>query len=179
MSYFNEAEFSWTIFEKNSIIKCNENPSSGNLVVPCERTDRQTDIKVLIVAFRNFTHAPKSRMFIVCKDSVRTLQMKKLLSVRKTTRKLQYYCENCREHIKCPFAYGTGSLVLRLVVHVLTVRQWKVNCRSQCFVINIHYRAWFLQNWICLYKRYKMPISWGKFNQNQSNGSRLKCTNSV
>jgi len=112
------------------------------------QTDRRTDIKVLIVAFRNFANAPSSRMLIVCKDSVRTLQRTKWLSVRKNTRKLQYYCEYCREHIKGPLAYGRVSLVLNLVVQVLTMRQWEVNCRSQCFVINIHYGAWFLQNWI-------------------------------
>jgi hypothetical protein len=53
------------IFEnkKNAqISKCQENPSSGNRVVPCGRTDRQTDMRKLwvIVAFRNIANASKS-----------------------------------------------------------------------------------------------------------------------
>jgi len=32
------------IFEKSSSIKFNENPSSGNRVVPCGRTDRHEEI---------------------------------------------------------------------------------------------------------------------------------------
>ena len=35
-------DFSGQIFKKSSNIKFNENPSSGNAVVPCEQTDRQT-----------------------------------------------------------------------------------------------------------------------------------------
>ena len=45
------------IFEKYSV-KFNENPSSGSRVIPCGRTDGQTDMKKLIVALRNFTNAP-------------------------------------------------------------------------------------------------------------------------
>jgi len=47
------------IFEKNSNIKTHENPSSGSPVVPCRRTDGQTDMTKLIVVFRNFANAPK------------------------------------------------------------------------------------------------------------------------
>ena len=36
-------DFSRQIFEKYSNIKFNENPSSGNRVDACGRTDRQTD----------------------------------------------------------------------------------------------------------------------------------------
>jgi hypothetical protein len=36
-------EFSRQIFEKSSNIKFHENPSSVSRVVPCGRTDRQTD----------------------------------------------------------------------------------------------------------------------------------------
>jgi len=43
-------------FEKYSNIKFRENPSSGSRVVPCGRTD----MTKLIVAFRNFTNAPKN-----------------------------------------------------------------------------------------------------------------------
>ena len=45
-------KFSWQIFEKYSNIKFHENPSSGSRVVPWGRTDRQTDMTKLIVAFR-------------------------------------------------------------------------------------------------------------------------------
>ena len=50
-------EFSRQIFEKYSNIKFHENPFIGSRVVPCGRTD----ITKLIVAFRNFTNAPKKR----------------------------------------------------------------------------------------------------------------------
>jgi len=48
------------IFEKNTHIKFHENSSSGNRVVPCERTDGPTDTTKLIIAFRNFAKAPKN-----------------------------------------------------------------------------------------------------------------------
>jgi len=57
--------FSWKlnfldIFSKKCTnIKFHENPSSGSRVVPCGRTDRRKDMTKLIVAFRNFTNAPK------------------------------------------------------------------------------------------------------------------------
>ena len=47
------------MFSKSTPMKCHENPSSGSRVVPCNRTDRQTDVTNLIVAFRNFATAPK------------------------------------------------------------------------------------------------------------------------
>jgi hypothetical protein len=52
-------EFSKQIFEKVSNIKFHQNPYSGSRVVPCRRTDGQTDME-LIVAFRNFANAPKN-----------------------------------------------------------------------------------------------------------------------
>jgi len=54
-----EVELSRHIFEKYSKIKFHENPSSGSRVIPYERTDRQTNITKLIVAFRNFAKAPE------------------------------------------------------------------------------------------------------------------------
>ena len=56
-------EFSRQILGKYSNIKFHENPSSGNSVVPCRRTDRQTDMTRLTVTFQNFANVPK-------KDSV-------------------------------------------------------------------------------------------------------------
>jgi len=51
-------EFLGQIFEKYSDIKFHENPTSGNGVVLCGwtdgRTDGETDMKKLILAFRNF-----------------------------------------------------------------------------------------------------------------------------
>ena len=40
-------------------MKFHDNPLSGSGVVPCGRTDGQTDISKLIVAFRNFGNAPE------------------------------------------------------------------------------------------------------------------------
>jgi hypothetical protein len=53
-------EFYRQVFEKSSNIKFNENSSSGNRVVPCGLTDRQTYMTKLIVAFRNFENTPKT-----------------------------------------------------------------------------------------------------------------------
>ena len=39
---FNEPRIFWTIFEKYSNAKFDENPSSGSRGVPCGRTDRHT-----------------------------------------------------------------------------------------------------------------------------------------
>jgi hypothetical protein len=59
-------EFSRQIFEKSSNIKFHQNPYIKSRVVPYERTDgrtdRQTDMTKLIVAFRNFAKAPKKRV---------------------------------------------------------------------------------------------------------------------
>jgi hypothetical protein len=47
-------------FLKNTTnINCYENPSIANQVIPCGRTDRQTDTKQ-IVTLRNVTNAPKT-----------------------------------------------------------------------------------------------------------------------
>jgi len=55
---FNEG--SGQIFEKYSNTKFHENPYSRSGVVHADgRTDGQTDMKKLIVAFHNFTNAPK------------------------------------------------------------------------------------------------------------------------
>ena len=59
-------EFSRQIFEKYSIIKFHENPPSESRVVPCRRTDTQTDgwpdtdITRLKIAFRNFAKASEN-----------------------------------------------------------------------------------------------------------------------
>jgi hypothetical protein len=58
---FNETYIFRHVFENYSNIKYHENLSSGSRVVPCGQTDRQTDVKKLIVAFRNFLNAPKNQ----------------------------------------------------------------------------------------------------------------------
>jgi hypothetical protein len=55
--------FSREISEKFSNTKFKENPRCGNRVVPCGRkTDGQTDIKKLIVAFRHLENALKKKI---------------------------------------------------------------------------------------------------------------------
>jgi len=49
-------------YKKYANIKFDENPCSGSRVDPCGQTDAhgtQTDMKDLIVTFRNFENAPK------------------------------------------------------------------------------------------------------------------------
>jgi hypothetical protein len=63
-------EFSGQIMEKYSNIKY-EYPFRGSGVVPCGqtdgRTDRQTDMTKLIIAFRSFGNAPK--IVVLCSDA--------------------------------------------------------------------------------------------------------------
>ena len=59
-------EFSRQIFVKSSIIKFNQDSSSGSRVVPCGRTD----IKKLIVAFRNFANGPNNHKGAVLSSGV-------------------------------------------------------------------------------------------------------------
>jgi len=54
-------EFSRQFFEKYSNIKFHENRSIGSRVVSCAQTEGRTDTTKLIVAFRNFSNAPKNR----------------------------------------------------------------------------------------------------------------------
>ena len=46
---------------KSPHIKFHENPSSGTQDVPCGRSDEQTNVMNLIVAFHNFSKAPKEK----------------------------------------------------------------------------------------------------------------------
>jgi len=57
---FNETRFSSSDCRKFSNIKFNENSSCGNPAVPCGRTDGQTHMTKLMIAFRNFACAPKN-----------------------------------------------------------------------------------------------------------------------
>ena len=59
-------EFSRQIFKNYSDMKFLRNLSTGSRVVPWRRTDRQTDMTNLIVAFRNFSNGPKSRWEAEC-----------------------------------------------------------------------------------------------------------------
>jgi hypothetical protein len=54
-------EFSRRIFEKSLNTKLHENPFSGGQIVPHEQTDGQTDMTWLIVDFRNFERASKTK----------------------------------------------------------------------------------------------------------------------
>lgn len=60
MSNFKETRIISTHFRKMLNIKCHENPSSGNGVVPCGRTKEQTGIAKLSVASRSFANEPKN-----------------------------------------------------------------------------------------------------------------------
>jgi hypothetical protein len=51
-------EFSHQVLEKYSIIKFYENPSSGDRVVECGRTGRQTDVTKLIINSVSFANTP-------------------------------------------------------------------------------------------------------------------------
>ena len=55
-------EFSRQIFVKRWNIEFHENLSTGSRVVPCGRTDGQTDMTELTVAFRNFADASKNEV---------------------------------------------------------------------------------------------------------------------
>ena len=50
-------EFSCQIFVQYSNIKFHENPFDGRGYDPCGKTNRQTDMTKIKVAFRNFAHA--------------------------------------------------------------------------------------------------------------------------
>ena len=56
-------EFSRQIFENDSTKFC-ENPSSGSRVVTWGRTDRETDMEKVIVAFRNFANTCKDWQYM-------------------------------------------------------------------------------------------------------------------
>jgi hypothetical protein len=55
-----KSEFSRQTFEKYSNIIFHENPFSGSPAVPYGRTDRRTDMMMLIVAYCNFAKATKT-----------------------------------------------------------------------------------------------------------------------
>ena len=57
-------DFIGKIFEKYPSIKFYENPPSGSRIVPCGRTDGQTDMKKLIVTFRNFAISPGKSIIV-------------------------------------------------------------------------------------------------------------------
>ena len=83
-------EISWQISEKYSNIKFHENPPSGSRVVPCGRTDRQTDMTKLIVTFRNYTNAPKKEM--VCVSYINMKERKDPASIKAKNNNFQTPC---------------------------------------------------------------------------------------
>ena len=60
---FHETLILFTYFRKN--IKFRENPSSGNKVFLCRRTDGQADVSKLTVAFHNFSYSSKMRYYLL------------------------------------------------------------------------------------------------------------------
>jgi len=70
-SYYNNVlkriGFSRQVFEKSSNIKFHENPFHGSRIVPCGRTDRQTDVTKLlvIVAFLDYANPPKNSIVLM------------------------------------------------------------------------------------------------------------------
>jgi len=52
-------------FETYLSIIFNENLSSGNRIVPCGQTDRQTDMTTAIVAFCSFANARKNLIDVI------------------------------------------------------------------------------------------------------------------
>jgi hypothetical protein len=67
LSDFNELEFSRHIFEIYFNTKLNENLSSGSRFMWADgQIDRRTDMRKLIVAFRNFASTPKMASLEVC-----------------------------------------------------------------------------------------------------------------
>ena len=87
---FKKNEISWQISEKYSNIKFHENPPSGSRVVPCGRTDRQTDMTKLIVTFRNYTNAPKKEM--VCVSYINMKERKDPASIKAKNNNFQTPC---------------------------------------------------------------------------------------
>ena len=71
-------EFSRPILEKYTSIKLHKNSSSGSRVVPCRRTDRQTDLTKLTVAFRNFAKPSKTQ----CVHSVKVNKSHTLVEMK-------------------------------------------------------------------------------------------------
>jgi len=55
-----KTEFSPQCFDKYSYTKFHENPSIGSRDVPCGQTYGRRDMTMLIVAFRDFSKAPKN-----------------------------------------------------------------------------------------------------------------------
>ena len=91
-------EFSRQIFEK---VKFYQNQFSGSRVVPCGRTDgqtdRQTDMTKLIVTFRNIANAPKKRHInTIVKGSANALRVPSKCPPVPTLRKISF--ENIQTH---------------------------------------------------------------------------------
>jgi hypothetical protein len=112
------------IFEKSSNVKCNGNPFSGSRVVPRGRTDRQSDVTKLVVAFRNFSIAPERS--IVLKSKTRSVSSECPLSCS-ATRSFQDCSGRLLHILRSIETSGTGYLVTqrhnpgKLIAHYLTL----------------------------------------------------------
>ena len=94
-------EISRKIFWKNLNIKFHENPSNGSRVVPCRLTDGRTDMRKLIVAFRNFANAPKNVcLYHVLIATVLHRTVIQNVFSRHVDKKLFYYIRLCTKKKK-------------------------------------------------------------------------------
>jgi len=66
-------EFSRQLLEKYTHIKFCDNLSNGSRVVPCGRTDGQTDMTKLIGTSRNFANVPQNYVIPSFRDTVLVL----------------------------------------------------------------------------------------------------------
>jgi hypothetical protein len=141
-------EFSRQIFEKYSNIKFHKNSSSGRRVVPC-RTDRRTDMTMLIVDFRNFANTLKNSWMITNK-TLKTGALLVCLSTFHTSRQLIYpYLSNectldsdfrfstSHKHIycipavnKCLLFLSDFKIALYISTTASTIRRYRISYRS-------------------------------------------------
>ena len=79
--------------KKSKNIKFNRNPSSGNRVIPCGRTDRQNEANT---AFRNFANAHKNEILYIKPIQFSYVFCLKTMSVaRHIQRRCEMSMKNC------------------------------------------------------------------------------------
>jgi hypothetical protein len=85
-SDFNDLEFSRQVFEKYSNTKFHKNPSRRTPVVPCGRTDRQTDRPTdrydqANSRFRNVENAPKNDTKTILRSVVASIPLQNCMKI--------------------------------------------------------------------------------------------------